>query len=131
MHALYIFQRKFLLLKVFYMVPKTLSLCKPRSSTLSYHPLMRDTDILTQVIRLGPLAHLLCCSILCNTLDCSLPGSFVHGIFQASILEWVAISGFPGIEPTSPVSPAIAGRLFTTEPLGKLPPSPRHMCINT
>ena len=25
-------------------------------------------------------------------MDCSLPGSFVHGIFQARVLEWVAIS---------------------------------------
>ena len=29
---------------------------------------------------------------LCNPMDCSLPGHSVHGIFQASILEWVAIS---------------------------------------
>ena len=28
---------------------------------------------------------------LCNPLSCSPPGSFVHGIFQARILEWVAI----------------------------------------
>ena len=27
---------------------------------------------------------------LCNPMDCSLPGAFVHGIFQARILEWVA-----------------------------------------
>ena len=32
------------------------------------------------------------CLALCNPLDCSLPGSSVHGIFQARILEWVAIS---------------------------------------
>ena len=32
------------------------------------------------------------CPILCNPIDCSLPGSSVHGIFQARILEWVAIS---------------------------------------
>ena len=32
------------------------------------------------------------CPILCNPMDCSLPGSSVHGIFQARILEWVAIS---------------------------------------
>ena len=31
-------------------------------------------------------------SALCNPMDYSLPGSFVHGIFQARILEWVAIS---------------------------------------
>ena len=28
----------------------------------------------------------------CNPMDCSPPGSSVHGIFQARILEWVAIS---------------------------------------
>ena len=32
------------------------------------------------------------CPTLCNPRDCSLPGSLVHGIFQARILEWVAIS---------------------------------------
>ena len=31
------------------------------------------------------------CPTLCNTMDCSPPGSFVHGISQARILEWVAI----------------------------------------
>ena len=28
----------------------------------------------------------------CDPMDCSLPGSSVHGILQARILEWVAIS---------------------------------------
>ena len=32
------------------------------------------------------------CPTLCDPMDCSLPGSSVHGIFQAKILEWVAIS---------------------------------------
>ena len=32
------------------------------------------------------------CPTLCNPMDCSPPGSLVHGIFQAWILEWVAIS---------------------------------------
>ena len=31
----------------------------------------------------------------CDPMDCSLPGSSVHGIFQARILEWIAIS-YPG-----------------------------------
>ena len=49
----------------------------------------------------------------------SLPGSSVHGILQARILEWVAIP-LPGdlpdprIEPISLTSPALAGRFFTT-----------------
>ena len=32
------------------------------------------------------------CQTLCDPLDCSLPGSSVHGILQARILEWAAIS---------------------------------------
>ena len=32
------------------------------------------------------------CLTLCDLMDCSLPGSFLHGISQAGILEWVAIS---------------------------------------
>ena len=33
---------------------------------------------------------------LCSPMDCNLPGSSVHGIFQARILEWVATSYFRG-----------------------------------
>ena len=36
------------------------------------------------------------CPTLCDLTDCSLPGSSVHGILQARILEWVAISSFRG-----------------------------------
>ena len=32
------------------------------------------------------------CPTLCDPVDCSLPGSPVHGILQARKLEWVAIS---------------------------------------
>ena len=32
------------------------------------------------------------CPTLCDPMDCSLPGSSVHGIFQARFLEWIAIS---------------------------------------
>ena len=31
------------------------------------------------------------CVTLCNPMDCNLPDSFVHGILQARILQWVAI----------------------------------------
>ena len=56
-------------------------------------------------------------------MDCSAPGSSVHGIFQARILEWVAISSSReirdrGIELTSLESPAFAGRFFAIVPLG-------------
>ena len=36
------------------------------------------------------------CLTLCDPLDCSPPGSSVHGILQARILEWVAMSFFRG-----------------------------------
>ena len=57
---------------------------------------------------------------LCNPMDCSPPGSSFHGILQAKMLEWEAISspkGFSnlGIEPTSITSPALAGIFFTTK----------------
>ena len=32
------------------------------------------------------------CPTLCDPIDCSLPGPSVHGIFQAIVLEWIAIS---------------------------------------
>ena len=36
------------------------------------------------------------CPTLYDTMDCSLPGSSVHGIIQARILEWVAMPSFRG-----------------------------------
>ena len=32
------------------------------------------------------------CLTLCDPMDCSLAGSSIHGIFQARVLEWVAIA---------------------------------------
>ena len=61
-----------------------------------------------------------CVWLFATPVDCSLPGSSVHEIFQARILEWIAIPTpedlpDPEIEPTSPTSPALVG--------GSLPPS--------
>ena len=36
------------------------------------------------------------CPPFCDPMDCSLPGSFFHGILQAKILEWVAIPSSRG-----------------------------------
>ena len=62
----------------------------------------------------------------CDPMDYSLPGSSVHGIFHpkyCSGLPLLPPEDLPdaGIKHTSPVSPALAGRFFTTEPLGKPP----------
>ena len=58
-------------------------------------------------------------SKLCDPMDCSPPGSSVHGILQAGTLDWVAISfsrgSFqPGIEVMSLVSLVLAEGFFTT-----------------
>ena len=36
------------------------------------------------------------CLILCDPMVCSLPGSSIHGILQARILEWVALPASRG-----------------------------------
>ena len=79
-------------------------------------------------------------------MDCSLPGSSVHGILQARLLEWVAISFSrgdlpdPGIEPGSPALKAdsllieLQGKPFPfLLPLlqSKLPASPAWMTIKS
>ena len=61
---------------------------------------------------------------LSESVDHGLPGSSVHGILQARIVGWVAMpssrgSSHPGIEPTSPASPAFQADSLATEPPGK------------
>ena len=79
--------------------------------------------------KLSPFPYTMCglhaqlCPTLCNAMDCSPPGSFVHRIFQARILEWVTISSSKGscwhrdLTHDSCVS-CIADGFFTTEPSG-------------
>ena len=57
------------------------------------------------------------CPTLCNPVDCSLPGSSIHGILQARILEWVAISFSRGSsQPRNQTQVShIAGRHFTLQ----------------
>ena len=55
------------------------------------------------------------CPSLCDPMDCSRPGSSVHGIFQAGILEWAAISSSRGSSRPTDQTPdsRIAGKVFT------------------
>ena len=64
------------------------------------------------------------CPTFCNPMDCSPPGSSVHGIFQARILEWVAIPfSWGSFQPKDQTEVSrIAGRFLPCEPPGK----PRH-----
>ena len=61
------------------------------------------------------------CPTLWDVIDCSLPGSSVHRILQARIVEWVAMpasrGSFPGIKLASA---ALAGEFFTAETPGKM-----------
>ena len=59
--------------------------------------------------------------VICDPMDCSLPGCSVHGISQARILEWVAISFSSDLpDPViKTMSPALTGGFFTAESLGK------------
>ena len=67
---------------------------------------------------------------LCNPMDCSPPGSSVHGIFQTRILEWFAIAFSkdrpdPGIKPRSPASQVYC---LPSEPPGKLDTKVSNLC---
>ena len=79
------------------------------------------------------------CLTLCDPMDCSLPGSSVHGVFQATVLEWAAISfsrgssrpkgrrsGLPFPSPgdlpdprVESVSPTLQADALLSEPPGK------------
>ena len=62
----------------------------PQLTLLSIFPLVNiscssnDTCVHAQLQQL--------CPTVCNPIDCSLPGSSVHGILQARILQWVAMA---------------------------------------
>ena len=79
---------------------------------------------------------------LCDSMDCNPPGFSVHEVFQARILEWIAISSSRGSfwsrdwAYVSWVS-SLAGEFFTSEPPGKprererelaTPPKPPSFC---
>ena len=64
------------------------------------------------------------CPVICNPMDCSPPGSSVHGILQARILEWVAISFSKGSsQPRDRTQVSCtAGRFFTICATREAPP---------
>ena len=78
------------------------------------------TKIIQQNMVIDMLPTLLClvaqsCLTLCDPRDCSLPGSSVHGILQARILDWVAISSSRGSSHPKDCTQVscIAGGFFT------------------
>ena len=67
-------------------------LLSPLSSPLAHFPATALTGVGVRFTHERESEVTQLCQTLCNPMGCSLPGSFVHGIFQARILEWVAIS---------------------------------------
>ena len=59
------------------------------------------------------------CPTLCDPMDCSLPGSSVHGIFQARLLEWVA---FPSPEDLPDPGIKLGSLTLRTDSLPSEPP---------
>ena len=63
---------------------------------------------------IGIGTYIVLCSVaqsrltLCDSMDCSPPGSSVYGILQARILEWVAIAFARGIFPTEGANPGLS-----------------------
>ena len=59
------------------------------------------------------------CPTLCDPMECSPPGSSVHEILQARIMDWIAMPSSRGSSPPRDqtqvsMSPALAARFFTT-----------------
>ena len=69
--------------------------------------------------------HAQSCPMLCDPMDCNLPGSSVHGIFSGKKTgvgcHFLPQRIFPtqGLNPPSLASPVLAGEFFVTAPLGK------------
>ena len=99
----------------------------PQRTQTSFHS--NFWSVLPHPQKIDNLSHLHACSVAKSCLTCSPPGSSIHGIFQARILEWVTISYsrnnksslilHPGIKPVSPASPALVGGFLTIAPPGK------------
>ena len=110
----------------FYYHPQTLS------SINFFHiykvlPCSKSSSIIIYVYACMHAKSLQSCLNICNPIGCSPLGSSVHDILQPRILECIARpssrgSSKPGIKPESLMSPALAGRFFTTSTTWEAPP---------
>ena len=68
------------------------------------------------------------CPTLCNPLECTAPGSSVHGQEYWSVLPFPSPGGLPdpGTELASLMSPALAGGFFTTRATWEAPDTAEH-----
>ena len=103
---------------------------------LSTHQPLRET-VLEPSDQFSPLFYFLLITTMCSCsvtsvcptlwdpIDYSPPGSSVHWILQARVLEWVAMPSSgdlpdPGIKPVSLMSPVLSGGFFTTSTTWKV-----------
>ena len=93
MHNVYVLSHSVARPPVLHCLPEMpsnhLTLCCPLLLLPSIFPSIRVFSNESALHIKWPVAHL--CPTLCNPMDCSLPGSSVHGILQARIREWIAI----------------------------------------
>ena len=80
---------------LFSWAPKSLQMVTPAMK-------LKDTCSLEESVKVTQS-----CLTLCNPRGCSLPGSSVHEILQATILEWVAVPFSRGIFPTQGSNPCL------------------------
>ena len=81
------------LFSIIFTPSKTTNSWRPRTIALLFtdrKPVSGSTNILWTWVFVYSVTQ--SCLTLCSPVDCSLPGSPAHGIFQARVLEWVAIS---------------------------------------
>ena len=108
--------------------PRTSSHAHPFVSSFLFLEVLTPVDLCPRRNHLLTQVCVCVCSVtqlcltLCDPMDCSLPGSSVHGIFQARILEWVAISSFQRIFPTQGWNPYLLPLLHWQA--DSLPPAP-------
>ena len=105
---------------------------KPRSSTLQADSLPSEPPGKPMCIHESQSEVTQSCPTLCDLMDCSLPGSSVHGIFQARILEWVAISPSRRSPPRdwTQIS-CIVGRHFTVWDTREVPEQVKLSLLNS
>ena len=79
-----------------------------KNTGVGYHFLLQCMKVKSE----SEVAQL--CPTLSDPMDCSLPGSSIHGIFQARVLEWgaIAFSGKPSIDGTKSKIVGVATRPF-------------------
>ena len=66
--------------------------CKYMAESVVCLPETITTLLISYAAAAAAAKSLQSCPTLCDPMDCSLPGSSVHGIFQARVLEWGAIA---------------------------------------